>query len=214
MLLTLLPACSVPAQQPVAPKPAPTAPDPVVASAKGAVPPAPPPGRPAPSRPALTILWPTTRLRNIEYVSLRDVAKNFDLKLVWSKADIAMTLSDARGGRFIFEGNQKDFYFDNLRVFLGVPAIFHKDSLWVSQLDVIKIIAPLFRPADHLAFLPAADRARPRPRRHRPRHAEPEGGGEREDLHARCRAAAPENPRARRLARLAHPRQGSRALQG
>ncbi|MDI1336505.1 MAG: N-acetylmuramoyl-L-alanine amidase [Lacunisphaera sp.] len=156
VLLTLLPACSVPAQQPVAPKPAPTAPDPVVASAKGAVPPAPPPGRPAPSRPALTILWPTTRLRNIEYVSLRDVAKNFDLKLVWSKADIAMTLSDARGGRFIFEGNQKDFYFDNLRVFLGVPAIFHKDSLWVSQLDVIKIIAPLFRPADHLAFLPAA----------------------------------------------------------
>ena len=59
--------------------------------------------------------------------------------------------------RFTFEANQKDFYFDRLRVFLGVPALFHKDSVWISQLDVIKIVAPLYRPADHAAQLPATE---------------------------------------------------------
>jgi N-acetylmuramoyl-L-alanine amidase len=87
---------------------------------------------------------------------VRDVAKRFDLKAAWSKGGTTMTLSDARGVRFTFESNQRDFYFDGLRVFLGEPVLIHKDSLWVSLLDVIKIVAPLFRPADHLAQLPAA----------------------------------------------------------
>jgi N-acetylmuramoyl-L-alanine amidase len=59
--------------------------------------------------------------------------------------------------RFVFEGNQKDFYLDGLRIFLGVPALKHKDSLWISQLDVVKIVAPLIRPAAHREFLPATD---------------------------------------------------------
>lgn len=123
---------------------------------------APPPSRPAPlpgarpgQTPAASILWATTKLRNIEHVSVRDLAKNFGLKAAWTKGNTAMTLSDARGVRFTFEGNQKDFYFDGLRVFLGAPAVLHKDSLWVSRLDVVKIVSPLFRPANHLAALPA-----------------------------------------------------------
>jgi len=146
VILTLLPACSAPAQPPpaAAPPPAPAAP-----------PAAPAPVRAAPTRPAAPVLWATTKLRNIEYVSVRDLAKNFSLKAAWAKGGTVMTLSDARGVRFTFEGNQKDFYFDGLRVFLGAPAVLHQDSLWVSRLDVIKLVAPLFRPADHLAFLPA-----------------------------------------------------------
>ncbi len=157
VILTLLPACSAPAQpapaKPAAGKPAST-PPPAPAAASTA--PAPPePVRAAPTRPAASILWATTKLRNSEYVSVRDLAKNFGLKLAWAKGETVMTLSDARGVRFTFEGNQKDFHFDGLRVFLGAPAVLHKDSLWVSQLDVIKLVAPLFRPADHLALLPA-----------------------------------------------------------
>lgn len=117
---------------------------------------APPPSRVAPARPAPSILWATTKLRNVDHVSVRDLAKNLGLKVAWTKDNTAMTLSDARGVRFTFEGDRKDFYFDGLRVFLGAPAVRHKNSLWVSQLDVIKIVAPLFRPANHLAALPAA----------------------------------------------------------
>lgn len=149
LLFALLSACQSPAQQPV---PAKTAPGP---AAKAEAPAVVAPLRVAPTRPAPSILWATTKLRNIDHVSVRDLARNYGLKAAWTKGDTVMTLSDARGVRFTFEGNQKDFRFDGLRVFLGTPALLHKDSLWVSQLDVIKIIAPLFRPADHLAFLPA-----------------------------------------------------------
>lgn len=142
VILTLLPACSA-AQQPAATAreaPAPSGPEPV---------------RAAPTRPSVPVLWPTTKLRNMEYVSVRDLAKAFGLKVAWAKGGTVMILSDARGVRFAFEGSQKDFFFDGLRVFLGTPAVPHRDSLWVSQLDVVKIVAPLFRPATHVAALPA-----------------------------------------------------------
>jgi len=149
--VTSLAACQAPAQ-----------PQPTVATAPPAAatpsPVTPPPAvRTSPTRPATSVLWATTRLRNADYVSVRDLARNFGLKVSWTKAETAMTLSDARGVRCTFERNQKDYYFDGLRVFLGVPAISHQDSLWVSKLDVIKIVAPLFRPADHLALLPARE---------------------------------------------------------
>ena len=153
-LFALLSACSAPAQPlPAAiPKPPPLAAAPVKTE-----PPLPAaPVRAAPTRPPPAVLWATTKLRNLDYVSARDVAKQFGFKLAWSKPDLAMTLSDARGVRFTFENNQKDFYFDGLRIFLGTPAVRHKDSLWISLLDVIKIVAPLARPADHVAQLPVA----------------------------------------------------------
>ena len=85
----------------------------------------------------------------------RAIAKAFDLKAAWTKPASTLTLaSDAQGVRFTFEANQKDFYFDRLRVFFGAPPLRQKDTLWLSKLDVIKIIAPLCRPGDHAALLP------------------------------------------------------------
>lgn len=137
-----LTACTAPAQ-PAAVKPAP---------APARIEPA--PVRAAPTRPIQ--LWPFTRLHGTDYVSVRDLAGRFGLKPAWTKPNQAMALGEAHGVRFTFENSQRDFYFDGLRVFLGEPVLIHQDSLWVSKLDVIKIVAPLFRPAEHLAFLPAA----------------------------------------------------------
>ncbi len=131
------------------------------AAAPSPVPLAPPPPavpvRVPPTRPAATVLWPTTKLQGADYVNVRDVAKLLELKVAWSKPGSVLAASDARGVRFAFEANQKDFYFDKLRIFLGLPALLHKDSVWISQLDVIKIVAPLYRPADHAALLPATE---------------------------------------------------------
>ena len=113
------------------------------------------PARVAPSRPApAPVLWAVTSLRGTDYVSLREVAQRFSLKAAWAKPEVTMTLSDARGVRLVLEGNQHDFYFDNLRIFLGAPVLHYKDGLWISLLDAIKIVAPLLRPATHIAFLP------------------------------------------------------------
>lgn len=113
------------------------------------------PARVAPSRPApAPVLWAVTSLRGTDYVSLREVAQRFSLKAAWAKPEVTMTLSDARGVRLVLEGNEHDFYFDNLRIFLGAPVLHYKDGLWISLLDAIKIVAPLLRPATHFAFLP------------------------------------------------------------
>ena len=104
----VLTGCAAPAQQ---------------ASTLAAPPPAPPghpetaPIRVAPTRPAQ--LWPFTSLRNTDYISVRDVAARFNLKVAWSKPEAAMTLGDAQGVRFTFEAGQHDFRFDGLRE-LGV----------------------------------------------------------------------------------------------
>ncbi|MDQ5979323.1 MAG: N-acetylmuramoyl-L-alanine amidase [Verrucomicrobiota bacterium] len=112
------------------------------------------PTRAAPTRPAH--LWPFTKIQGIEWVKLDDVAAHYRLKTAWSKPGVEMTLADARGVRLRFEANQRDFHLDGVRVFLGRSALLHRASLWVTRLDVIKTIAPLLRPEDHLAFLPAA----------------------------------------------------------
>jgi N-acetylmuramoyl-L-alanine amidase len=109
--------------------------------------------RSAPTRPAQ--LWPFTRFRGTDYVSVRDIGRRFGLKPAWTKPQATMTLADAGGARFLFDVNQRDFYLDGARIFLSDPVLSDHDSLWVGKADVIKVLVPLFRPADCLAFLPA-----------------------------------------------------------
>ncbi len=113
--------------------------------------------RAAPTRPAAPVLWKTAKLRDTDYVDLRDVAKAFDLKAAWTKSENELGLAEGKRVQYLFEANQKDFYSDGLRIFLGAPALKHKDSLWISQLDVVKIVAPLIRPTAHREFLPATE---------------------------------------------------------
>jgi len=153
IIVASLTACAAPTSIPAQPQsPAPVAKTPVAPPASAAPVPAPAPVREAPVRPA--ILWPVTKIQGIDYVDVRAIAKAFDLKSAWTKPASTLTLSDAQGVRFTLEANQKDFYFDRLRVFLGVAPLRQKDTLWISKLDVIKIVAPLYRPADHAKLLP------------------------------------------------------------
>ncbi len=147
LLLVWLTACTAPAQpRPAAPAAA--KPEPAAPAAK------PEPVRAAPSRPVQ--VWPFTKFRGLDYVAVRDLAKRYGLKAAWTKPGVLLALSDARGVRFTFERDQRDFYLDGARVFLGELTYLSGNDLWVPKLDVIKTIAPLFAPADHTAFLPEA----------------------------------------------------------
>ena len=116
----------------------------------------PAPIRAAPTRPVK--LWAFTRIHGIDYVSLRDVAERFGLKLAWKKSGFTQTLGDSRGVRLEFESNQRDYYFDGLRIFMGEPALLNRDALWVSKLDLIKNVIPIFRPGDYAVQLPPPPR--------------------------------------------------------
>jgi N-acetylmuramoyl-L-alanine amidase len=148
LLLGLLTACTAPAQ----PRPAPPAASP--AKPETAAPAKPGPVRAAPTRPDQ--VWPFTKFRGLDYVAVRDIAKRYGLKAAWTKPGVLLALSDSRGVRFTFERDQRDFYLDGARIFLGELTYLAGDDLWVPKLDVIKTIAPLFAPADHASFLPEA----------------------------------------------------------
>ncbi len=145
--VNFLTACSAPAQPSPAPVNAPSAAAPALIAPPAAI-------RPAPARPAH--LWAFIRLQDADYVSVNDLAKHYGLKSAWFKPGFTRTLADARGIRLKFETKERDFYFDGVRVFLGAPVLLHQGELWVSKLDVIKTVAPLLRPEDQLAALPAA----------------------------------------------------------
>ncbi|HET7537972.1 MAG TPA: N-acetylmuramoyl-L-alanine amidase [Candidatus Didemnitutus sp.] len=114
-----------------------------------AAPATPAPVRAAPTRPAP--VWPTTQFRGADYVDIRDVAARFGLKTVWTRPAQTVVLKNGNEVRFTFDLGQRDFYFDSLRIFLGERPQFEKDTLWLAKLDVIKVVAPLFRPIDQLA---------------------------------------------------------------
>ena len=120
--------------------------------------PSPAPVRAAPTRPEGPKLWPVTSFRGTDYIDVRDIAQRYGLKAEWVKFEPIMTISDKSRTRFTFEEKQRDFHFDGLRIFLGENVIREKDSLWISKLDVIKIVASLYQPGEHLALLPAAPR--------------------------------------------------------
>lgn len=147
-VLGLVPACAAPT--PAAPALKPETPAPSVSAPE----PAPAPVRAAPTRPPH--VWAFLTLQGEDYVSLAEVAARYGLKAAWTKRDIERTFADARGVRFKFEARQRDCYFDGVRVFLGAPVLLHKGEFWVTRLDVIKTIAPLLGPQDHLAHLPSA----------------------------------------------------------
>lgn len=130
----------------------------ILAVPLAAAPDAPAPVRVPPTRPASAAspatLWPLTRFQGTDYIDVRDLAARYSLKAAWSKTELAMILSDASGVRLTFKARQRDFYFDDLRVFLGEPVLSERGTLWVAKLDVIKLVAPLIRPADHAAQLP------------------------------------------------------------
>jgi N-acetylmuramoyl-L-alanine amidase len=116
----------------------------------------PEPVRTAPTRPVQ--VWPFTKFRGLDYVSVRDIAKRYGLKAAWTTRNAVMTLADARGVRFTFEKDQNDFHLDGARVFLSELTFQSGDNLWIAKADVIKTIAPLYAPADHAAFLPPPPR--------------------------------------------------------
>ncbi|MBI3884926.1 MAG: N-acetylmuramoyl-L-alanine amidase [Opitutae bacterium] len=114
------------------------------------------PARVSPTRPAAPLLWPTARFADADYVDAREIAERYGLKIAREKGGQVLRFTEGAKVRLVLEDHNRDFYFDGLRVFLGRPALGARGTLWVSKLDVIKLLAPLLRPRDHARLLPAA----------------------------------------------------------
>jgi N-acetylmuramoyl-L-alanine amidase len=128
------------------------------AAVKAGAPPATPKAAPVATQPptaATSRLWPFKRLYNVDYVDVQDIAGHYGLKAAWVTSGRVMQLVDEHGrARLKFEDRNRDFYLDGVRVFMGETTVFNQGSLYVSKIDVIKTIAPLLRPLDHVNQLP------------------------------------------------------------
>ncbi len=114
--------------------------------------------RAAPTRPAApAIAWTTARIRQQEFVDLREVGTRLHWTPRWDAAARRLTLA-ADGRTFVFAADARDAYLDGIRVFLSERVTAHRDSLWVSRDDLVKTIAPLLRPAEQALRLPAPPR--------------------------------------------------------
>lgn len=115
--------------------------------------------RVTPTRPAAAqMAWNTIRLRGVDFVDLREVGERLGLKVEWSAATRKLSLSRSDDHRVIFEADNRDCYLNGTRVFLSERITAHRDTLWISRLDVLKTIAPLLRPAEQSLLWPARPR--------------------------------------------------------
>ncbi|MBA4136124.1 MAG: N-acetylmuramoyl-L-alanine amidase [Opitutus sp.] len=131
-----------------------------LAGATGAISaPNPTPVRAPPTRPTATQLpWTTARLRGLEFVDLRDVGTKLGWKPLWNTPGRKLTLSAGEGNGIVFELDGRDCYLNGIRIFLSERVAGARDTLWIAKVDLVKTIAPLLRPADHAAALPAPPR--------------------------------------------------------
>lgn len=113
-----------------------------------------PPTRPGPAQ----TKWSETRLRGRDFVDLRDAGPQLGWTALWNTPGRKLTLSAGNGRGIVFEADERDCYLDGVRLFLSEPVTAARDTLWIAKVDLLKTVAPLLRPADHAAALPAAPR--------------------------------------------------------
>lgn len=101
------------------------------------------PTRPADATPRL---YESVRLYGGRYVDAADFAARFGLKTQWLVARKKLLLANGRT-RIELEADSRDFTLDGLRVFLGTPAVYYRDSLYVSLIDIEKLLTPILDPA-------------------------------------------------------------------
>lgn len=112
-----------------------------------------------PTRPAAAqIAWGMARIRNLDFVDLRDVAEKFGAQATWDAPKQKLMLSTGENQQIVFEADGRDCFLNGVRIFLSERVTAHRGSLWVSRLDLIKTIAPLLRPAEQALQLPMPPR--------------------------------------------------------
>lgn len=81
-------------------------------------------------------------LRGLEYVSITEFARHFDLKAAWSNPGKRVVLTKA-GKRVEFEVDAREAEFNGLRIFMGDAARMYRRSLYISRIDAEHFLAPM-----------------------------------------------------------------------
>ncbi len=107
------------------------------------------PAAPNSPAPGLTVL----QFGGVDYVRLAEVARALDLAFNPDNQGRQVTLT-APGLSAGFSSEARECVINRQRIFLGEPAVFTSQALWVSRIDFEKCLTPLLRPGRGVAPLP------------------------------------------------------------
>jgi N-acetylmuramoyl-L-alanine amidase len=85
-------------------------------------------------------------IRGVEYVSVLDFARRFDLKEAWLRPGKRVALY-RQGVRLEFEADGREAEVNGLRVFLGEAARLYRRSVYISRIDADRFLAPMIEAA-------------------------------------------------------------------
>lgn len=82
------------------------------------------------------------QIRGIEYLSVAELARRTELRVVWVQTGRRVQLSGT-GRRIELEVDSREASVDGLRVFLGEPPRMYKRTLYLSKIDAERYVGPM-----------------------------------------------------------------------
>ncbi len=96
----------------------------------------------------------SVRLYDTEYVGAVSVARSAGLASTWAEPQRRLVLTD-KDTRLELAADSREIELDGLRVFLGEPAVLHRNALFVSRVDRDRFLLPILKPSSGRGAVPA-----------------------------------------------------------
>lgn len=87
----------------------------------------------------------SVKLYGTDYVSASHIANQTGLAKAWMVPQKKLVLK-GKTTRLELEAGSRDFELDGMRVFLGEPAVAHRSSIYISQIDRDRFLLPILDP--------------------------------------------------------------------
>ncbi len=88
----------------------------------------------------------TVRLYDTDYVAAASVGRAAGLASHWVQPQRRLVLAD-KDTRLELSADSREIELDGLRVFLGEPAVLHRNALFVSRVDRDRFLLPILKPS-------------------------------------------------------------------
>jgi N-acetylmuramoyl-L-alanine amidase len=89
--------------------------------------------------------WIVHQIEGRDYLSMRNVAEFYSLGNVTETDKEVLATSSVRSLRAT--KNSNEFFINNLKFILSYPAVAHEGQIWISRMDLVKLIEPVMRPS-------------------------------------------------------------------
>lgn len=99
-----------------------------------------------PARSVKLAAVPVTKIRDVQYVPMREAAVLIGFKATWLEKERQLVLTDG-STRVEFDAGSREVSVNGLRLFLGNPVLLRNGLIYVTRIDFERMLAARLRPA-------------------------------------------------------------------